>query len=160
MLCEKCKVNQANVKYSQNINGVKVDYNLCDSCFNLLKINNSFIDNFFNSFFSSHTLNHTYEKNCICNVCGNTFERFKNSGEMGCSNCYDTFKDKLEPIFNDIQQKSIHIGKQPKNLEAYKPRTDSIKLLKEKLNIAINNENYEEAIKLRDKIKELERGDM
>ena len=51
MLCEKCKVNQANVKYSQNINGVKVDYNLCDSCFNLLKINNSFIDNFFNSFF-------------------------------------------------------------------------------------------------------------
>ena len=79
---------------------------------------------------------------------------------MGCSNCYDTFKDKLEPIFNDIQQKSIHIGKQPKNLEAYKPSTDSIELLKEKLNIAINNENYEEAIKLRDKIKELERGDV
>ena len=51
MLCEKCKVNQANVKYSQNINGVKVDYNLCDNCFNILKINNSFIDSFLIAFF-------------------------------------------------------------------------------------------------------------
>ena len=57
-----------------------------------------------------------------------------------------------------MQAKNIHTGKVPKNLETYKPNLDNIDLLKEKLNIAIKNEDYEEAIKIRDKIKEIERG--
>ncbi len=28
MLCEKCKKNKASIKYSQYINGLKVDYSL------------------------------------------------------------------------------------------------------------------------------------
>ena len=33
MLCDKCKKNKANIQYSQVINGLKVDYNLCKNCY-------------------------------------------------------------------------------------------------------------------------------
>ena len=29
MLCEKCKVREANIKYTEIINGVKTEHNLC-----------------------------------------------------------------------------------------------------------------------------------
>lgn len=160
MLCEKCKKNKSSIKYSQYINGLKVDYSLCDDCFKKINYNNSFINNFFDSFFSNNILLDSYEKNYQCDICGNTFEQFKNSGKMGCTNCYNIFREKLNPIFNNIQEKNIHIGKRPKNLETYKPNLDSIEILKEKLNIAIKNEDYEQAIKIRDKIKQVERGGM
>ncbi len=154
MLCDKCKKNKANIQYSQVINGLKVDYNLCKNCFDKINYSNSF----FYNFFPSSNLVDNYSKNYVCNICGNTFEHFKNSGKIGCANCYKVFREKLNPIFNSMQAKNIHTGKVPKNLETYKPNLDNIDLLKEKLNIAIKNEDYEEAIKIRDKIKEIERG--
>lgn len=153
MICDKCKKNKANFQYSQVINGLKVDYNLCKNCFNNINYSNSF----FYNFFPNSDLVDSYNS-YVCNICGNTFEQFKNIGKMGCSNCYNTFREKLNSIFNNVQEKNIHTGKVPKNLETYKPNLDNIKLLKEKLNIAVKNEDYEEAIKIRDKIKEIERG--
>ena len=32
MLCENCKKREANVRYSENINGVKKEIHLCDEC--------------------------------------------------------------------------------------------------------------------------------
>lgn len=151
MLCEKCNKNKAIIKYTQNINGNKVDYNLCSNCFNIIN-NNNFIYNFF----SNNLLNNTYENKLRCSLCNTTFDKFKNTGKIGCSNCYDVFKPKLDYIFNDIQEKNIHIGKKPKNIDLYNQNQNNINLLRDKLNIAIKNEDYEEAIKLRDKIRELE----
>lgn len=154
MLCEKCKGKKAMLKYSQVINGLKVEANLCEDCFNSIKYSNAFINNFFDSFL----LFDNYNKNYVCNICGNTFEKFKNTGKMGCANCYNVFRKKLNPIFNNMQENNIHTGKIPKNLEEYKPNIENIEMLKEKLNMAVESEDYEQAIKIRDKIKEIERG--
>ena len=32
MLCEKCKIREANIKYTEVINGVKTEHNLCSQC--------------------------------------------------------------------------------------------------------------------------------
>ena len=32
MLCEKCKIREANIKYTEIINGVKTEHNLCSHC--------------------------------------------------------------------------------------------------------------------------------
>ncbi len=160
MLCEKCKINSVNIKYTQNINGIEIEHNLCESCFKKFKYDNYFIDSFLNSFFSINSLIDEYEENYKCKICQNTLETLKNTGKIGCINCYSVFRDKLDFIFNNIQAKNVHTGKMPKNLETYKPSIDTIKLLKQNLNLAIQNEDYEEAIKIRDKIRELERGDI
>lgn len=165
MLCEKCKLNNANVKYIQNLNGKKIEHNLCNSCFNNLNYDNNFMNDFFSSFFTSGLFLNDYEDNYICNVCGNTLESLKKSGKMGCVNCYNIFRNKLDYIFNNMQEKNIHIGKSPKNLQTFKPNLEednkeNIQNLKQKLNIAIEKEDYEQAIEIRDKIKALERGDI
>ena len=32
MLCEKCRIREANIKYTEIINGVKKEHNLCSQC--------------------------------------------------------------------------------------------------------------------------------
>ena len=32
MLCERCKIREANIKYTEVINGVKTEHNLCAQC--------------------------------------------------------------------------------------------------------------------------------
>ena len=32
MLCERCKIREANIKYTEIINGVKTEHNLCSQC--------------------------------------------------------------------------------------------------------------------------------
>ena len=58
MLCQKCNKNEANVKYTQIINGEKKQMFLCEGCSEKLGINdihfnmpisfNSFLEDFFN----------------------------------------------------------------------------------------------------------------
>ena len=44
MLCENCGENQANVKYTQIVNGVKKEMHLCEKCANELGIGNMNFD--------------------------------------------------------------------------------------------------------------------
>lgn len=158
MLCQKCNKNNATIKYTKNINGVKTDYNLCQNCFN--KINQlDFFDTFFNDFFLNNNIKETINEKC--NICGNTYENLKNTGKIGCANCYNVFKPKLDVIFNNMQNSNYHIGKTPtSNIKIKTPTIkEDINLLKQSLKIAIEKEDYEQAIILRDKIKKLERGD-
>ena len=32
MLCERCKIREANIKYTEVINGVRTEHNLCSQC--------------------------------------------------------------------------------------------------------------------------------
>ena len=32
MLCERCKIREANVRYTEIMNGVKTEHNLCMQC--------------------------------------------------------------------------------------------------------------------------------
>lgn len=156
MLCEKCNYNNATIKYTQNSNGKIYEYNLCESCFNNINASQNFINNFFNMFFDVNIpeYSHNYNK-CSC---GMTLDKLKNSGKIGCEKCYSVFRKNIEPILNNMQAKNIHSGKVPKNANTYKPNVETIESLRKKLNVAVKNEDYEEAIKLRDKIKEIERG--
>ena len=59
MLCENCKKREANVKYSENINGIKKELHLCEQCSKKLGITDQMnfrmptfeFSNFFGSFF-------------------------------------------------------------------------------------------------------------
>ena len=40
MLCENCGKREANVRYSENINGLKKEMNLCEECSKRLGVTN------------------------------------------------------------------------------------------------------------------------
>jgi protein arginine kinase activator len=80
---------------------------------------------------------------------------FQKKGKMGCPKCYEYYKNDLPEILAGCQDGGVkHVGKQPKT-----PSGDPAELLKVyklKLKHAIEHEKYEEAAKLKQKVKFLE----
>lgn len=183
MLCDNCGKRNANVRYSENINGRKKELNLCEECSQKLGIShmdfNMPID--FSSFFGEFIEDlQTPElmplfseiKQLKCNSCGYTFEDIARTGKLGCGNCYEVFEERLDPIIRRIQGDNHHIGRvgkiidnkieQKLNKKAEKETEKSnqetqIESLQEKLKQAIKEEKYEEAAKIRDEIKKIEK---
>ena len=176
MMCQNCGKNEVTFRYTQVINGVKKELNLCDNCareLGLKEMNfsmpisfSSFLGDFFNDYSDTLLPSFMGTQTTKCKKCGESFDEFLNSGEFGCSNCYDLFEDRITPILKNLQGSTKHTGRGYKkilskisenetNKVAKKEENEVTKLQKE-LQKAIKTENYEEAAKIRDKIKELE----
>ena len=126
MLCQNCNKREANVKYTQIINGEKQEMILCEECSEKLGINNMSLDmpinfaNFFNDILSddygSDFLPLMKNTNILkCDNCGMTYEEFLNNGKFGCGNCYSSFEEKIEPILKRIHGNIKHTGRKCKN---------------------------------------------
>ncbi len=176
MLCENCGENHANVRYTKIVNGVKQEYFLCENCSKKLGIGNmdftmpinfsSFFSDFLGEFENESILPKLETiKMLKCDNCNLTFDEFINTGKIGCSNCYDTFQEKIDPILKNIQGSNRHIGRLGKinNSKTEKKKTEKQAKPKDKLSIkkaeltkAVEEERYEDAAKIRDEIKKLE----
>ncbi len=92
-----------------------------------------------------------------CPVCGIKFVEFRNSGRLGCPNDYQEFRDELVPLLENIHgDPPRHNGKVPHRHPRNKQTQGELTHLREKLRLAVNSEAYEEAARLRDRIRKLE----
>ncbi len=191
MLCDNCGKREANVRYSENINGRRKELNLCEECSKKLGINHmdfsmpidfsSFFGDFLEDFATPEFMPLFNEIKALkCNNCGSTFEDIANTGKLGCGNCYDVFEERLDPIIKRIQGANRHVGRvgkvidskidekianqsTPKTEKGNQPRENrkgnQLEKLQEQLKQAIKEEKYEEAAKIRDAIKKIEKED-
>ena len=158
MLCNECGKNEAKVHLTHIINGKKTESHLCESCAkkNQSIFNANFsMENLFSSMLNN-ALSGTYLPSKGCSTCGMTYEEFKNIGKFGCSDCIETFKHKLIPVIKNIQGYDTHTGKIPNRACGdYKAQKD-LERLKEELKLMVEQEEYEHAAELRDKIRDIE----
>lgn len=158
MLCDKCHKNKATIHFTKIVNGKKIEMHLCKDCAREnTEINAEFsMENFLSDMFGEFTLKESNEE-YKCPNCGMTYEQFKRYGKFGCSECVDTFKDKIEPLIQNIHGHRRHKGKIPKQQNPLeKVELNEIEILRNELKDAVEKENYEKAAELRDKIKSLE----
>ena len=181
MKCENCGKNNANVKYTQIINGEKKQMFLCEECSQKLGINDlhfnmpinftSFLADFFNDMNDISLMPSLDNVNTIkCKKCGLTWDDFLHTGKFGCSNCYDDFELRIDPILRSMQGATNHIGrlgevrqgnevKQNLDDKIQKEENENVRKiekLKNDLKQAIKEERYEDAAKIRDEIKKEE----
>jgi len=171
MLCEKCKKNEAKINLITVVNGQKHEIWLCENC---VKDISSI------PFFSSigQNMNFPFQgmltgllsnvdgtkvdvdnnkiKEIICSNCGLTYDEFKKTGKLGCSDCYEEFKVVLEPRIKSLQAGVKHIGKIPNMKGEELNRRRKLQNLKEEMQKLIIAEDYERAAMVRDEIKTLE----
>ena len=96
-----------------------------------------------------------------CSHCGTTWDRLKADGRAGCASCYNDFRLQLRDVMTRLQSGTDHVGKQPRAAEKRRRRLVHLRqrrdhqldLLQNRLREAVAHERYEEAAKLRDKIK-------
>lgn len=185
MLCQNCGENEANIKYTQNINGVKKQMNLCEKCAKKLGLDgfqfslpihfSDFLEDFFQTENSDLLPNFITQNNNLCKTCGEEYDNFIKTGLLGCPECYNSFENKIDPILKKLQGNTRHVGrgienKNQKNRirinenkdtenvgKAEKTVEEKIEELQEQLKIAIKEERYEDAAKLRDKIKNMKK---
>lgn len=170
MLCQNCNKNEANVRYTQIINGEKKEMFLCEKCSKELGINNINIPIDFSSFFGD--LLQEYEapnfiglngglQELKCDNCNLTYNQFLDTGKIGCKKCYDTFSEKINPILKRIHGSNKYLGRNAKNvksnilenIENHPIKEEKKESLEQKLKKAIEEERYEDAAKIRDEIK-------
>lgn len=85
-----------------------------------------------------------------CPACGLKYAAFRADGRLGCPDDYDAFRPALEPLLDRIHRGTRHEGKTPR---AARRRAELI-LLRDQLAAAIAAENYEDAARLRDRIRQ------
>lgn len=90
-----------------------------------------------------------------CPSCGLTQSDFKKAGRLGCPTCYETFAEGLAGMLKTMHKGTRHVGKVPCGLKLGREVQERLQSLQRSLEAAIAVENYEEAARLRDAIKQL-----
>ena len=163
MYCENCGNNQANVKYTQIINGVKKQMNLCEHCANELGLNNMSFSmpmdmfNFMEDIFSDKVFEPqlSMPKMLIDDVFEDEFETFRpRINTEAVQN-----KNALEGELDNLVYKINKDKKTEKKNEKIKTDTkEEMKLkLQKRLQQEKKEERYEDAAKTRDEIKKLDK---
>jgi protein arginine kinase activator len=92
-----------------------------------------------------------------CAFCGLTMRDFRATGRMGCARCYSTFEPSMRELLRRVHGSPRHIGRPyraPK--DEVLEKASVLGELREKLRRAIEQEQFEVAAQLRDRIRVLE----
>ena len=144
MKCDRCQQNEASVHISQTVDGEHTEQNLCQSC-----AQDEGIKSQFQNFYSPSG------SQLVCKNCGTTFEGFRKSGLFGCPQCYESFREKLDPVLRRVQGGTRHVGRTAcKTAESKEQLMLKAKIeeLRKNLTDVVKLEQYEEAARLRDEI--------
>ncbi|MCK4572825.1 MAG: UvrB/UvrC motif-containing protein [candidate division Zixibacteria bacterium] len=167
MLCQDCKKREAQVHLTQVVNNEKMSLSLCKECAAARGFHSP-LDNM--PFPLAEILSGlaaelpgidgmTSAEDLTCPECGLTFDKFTRQGRFGCGQCYNTFRNRLEPIMRKIQGASLHRGKTPQTTVTEDSGVSSAikeeERLEQELKKAIEAEDFERAAEIRDKLKSL-----
>jgi protein arginine kinase activator len=85
-----------------------------------------------------------------------TFAEFKRLGRLGCSDCYASFQERLDPLIRRVQGASRHVGREAGAGRSEARAKLTTRRLRTQLDEAIRDEDYERAADLRDRLNKAE----
>lgn len=172
MLCEKCKEREATIFYTEIINGVKSEHSLCSECAKDMEFGDEMpfaelLSGILGAYAGAEMeKRQDAMEQVICPTCKLTYREFIKKGIFGCEDCYAIFEPLIRENIKKIQGNNEHLGKKPlynpnikQEQEINHPMNsmDEIAVMKERLQEALHIEDYEEAAKLRDGIRALQK---
>lgn len=186
MLCERCKIREANIQYTEVINGVITEHNFCAQCAKEMDFGqySAIFDGDFplgkllSGLLGAEVPSQKQDKyqQIVCPVCGTSYDEFVKNSCFGCGDCYSVFDVLIHDNIKQLQGSDRHKGKKPvyqsnplpKDMMDQDPlREDTLEqnTVEEqmrawdiKLKQALKQEEYEIAAQCRDKIRELKEG--
>ncbi len=185
MLCERCKVREANIHYTEVNNGVATEHHLCSHCAremdfgpyagfagifdSELPIGKLLSQLFGLSGAAEANLSEEVES-LVCPTCQTSYGDFVKNSQFGCPDCYHMFDLLISDKLKQLHGSDTHKGKSPAGQSVApeeaqevsvfeKPLTteERIQILRSKLQESIGEEDYESAAQYRDEIRALEK---
>ncbi len=179
MKCDVCE-NEATVFLTQIINGQMTTVNLCENCSKAKGVTEETGFGLAEAFLSPSHRAESDSMEIVCDACGFTASQLKKIGRMGCPECYAAFRDGLDGLLRNMHKGTRHVGKRPSSTSSVAPqmlprqRTASVKeappvapppvqappvdiaQLRAELDLAVREERYEDAAKLKSEIENLQ----
>lgn len=168
MQCDHCGQRPATVHQTMIVNGHKTEHHLCEVCARqqgkgegTFAFPNLSIHQLLSSFLGQDPFGGTAvaprtREEPRCTHCGMTYSEFADSGKLGCSQCYEQLDPHLTPLIKRIQGTTQHTGKAPKRTGGLVRKRRELAQLKQQLTVAVDQEQFEEAARLRDRIRAME----
>lgn len=179
MLCDICNINEATIHVQEINQGKKKTLNICTHCAAEHNLSEKEIEGFnlaeilYN--LSSQMLNKQpheevnenespslenpdfsdFLKHLKC-TCGWDTVKFRETGRLGCAECYKVFAPLLKDALKSMHKGTFHIGKVPgAQVDQNGKIAMKIMSLQKKLEECVQKEEYEEAAKIRDEINKI-----
>jgi len=92
-----------------------------------------------------------------CSKCGFTMEDFRKVGRLGCPQCYEAFGSEIAQRLPSLHKGTKHCGYMPEGLFKQQVVRREHSDLVAKLEAAVLEERFEDAVQLRDQIDALEK---
>ena len=180
MKCDVCE-NEATVFLTQIINGQMTTVNLCETCSKAKGVTEETGFGLAEAFLSPSHRAESDTMEIVCDACGFTASQLKKIGRMGCPECYAAFRDGLDSLLRNMHKGTRHVGKRPSHISAVTPqmlprqRASTVKetpppapasapalpppdiaKLRAELDLAVKEERYEDAARLKSEIESLQ----
>jgi protein arginine kinase activator len=167
MICQECGKRPATLHFTKIVNGEKTEFHICEVCarekgemipgtsngFSIHNLLSGLLD-----FEPSSTGSLSNKAQSIrCEECGLTYSQFSKIGRFGCGSCYQSFTERLDPLFKRVHGNTVHVGKVPKRTGGLIQDKREIENLKKEMMTRIEHEEFEQAAKIRDQIREIEK---
>jgi protein arginine kinase activator len=163
VVCQMCGKNPATKHYTEIHDQKMSEVHLCESCaaergletapkkesFDLADLLTHMAD-------SMTSNDEERVGNISCPRCGLRYSAFKETGRLGCAECYTAFQYQLRPLLRRIHGDTRHRGKAPTRDGEGARRTRQIHRLHDELQRAVEREEFEHAASIRDEIRRLE----
>lgn len=174
MNCDECKQRPATVHLTKIFNNQKTELHLCEECakqhdeipfsfgfdvdpnFSIQKFLAGLLGGGAPSSKPEEAVDEAAADTPQCSNCSLTYGQFGQIGRFGCSHCYQSFAEQMEPLLRRVQGNSRHTGKVPLRAGGTLGYKREIEQLRQELQNAISAEAYERAAVLRDRIHALE----
>ena len=160
MICNLCGTQEATIHLTEIVNDQMVEIHLCETC---AQEKGTDFKTHFNisdllTGIDEGAISKPAEKTSArkCPSCGISYDEFGKTGRLGCPDCYKAFDKLLLPLIRRVQRSNHHVGKKPSKLSGSGRRAHDLRILQSKLSRCVQSEEFEEAARLRDEIRQVE----
>jgi protein arginine kinase activator len=163
MSCDQCREREAVIHLTQIVNEQVTTLHLCEKCAAEKGVESpgSAVKTPLGSFLAAMGKGPEQlpapRAGDTCSRCGGTFQDFRETGRLGCSDCYRAFESPLRDLLRRLHGSTHHLGERYAEREpAEVIQGQQAAELREQLRLAVETENFELAAELRDRLRVLE----
>jgi protein arginine kinase activator len=165
MSCDQCRDREAVIHLTQIVNEQVTTLHLCERCAAEKGVESpgGVAKTPLGTFLAA--MGKGSEQNAVptraadnCPQCGGSLQDFRESGRLGCPECYHSFEAPLRDLLRRLHGSTHHMGERYADREAEPVAPNGVRAadLREQLRLAVETENFELAAELRDRLRVLE----
>lgn len=167
MTCDQCREREAVVQFTQVAGGRVTTLHLCEKCAaekgvtTTEEVTKSAVGSLVAALGvagPAAAALRAVEGGATCGGCGATLQDIRQTGRLGCAECYRVFDGALRDLLRRLHGATVHLGERYAAPGAVPSaaRGEEVAALREQLRLAVETENFELAAELRDRLRAAE----